>query len=113
MNANGKRMRLEVDDAAKDYLGSIGYNPSLGARPLSRAIQNELLNPLSILILRGQVLDNETIKVFFEPYENRLKVEPNHPIPQGMEDEDEDDLMDTDEDMEDYDGARIEEEPLD
>jgi len=104
MNANGKRMRLDVTEEAKDYLGSVGYNPSLGARPLQRAIQNELLNPLSILILRGQVKDGESVRVVFEPFENKLKVEANHPIPVGMEDEE--DLMDTDEDMEEY-------EPLD
>jgi ATP-dependent Clp protease ATP-binding subunit ClpA len=73
-----KGMRLEVDDQAKGYLGSIGYSPVYGARPLNRAIQQEILNPLSVLILEGKILDGETVRVHFDGPRNRLWIEPNH-----------------------------------
>ena len=57
---------------------SVGYSPSYGARPINRAIQSELLNPLSILLLAGRVLDCETIKVRFDGPHNRIVVIPNH-----------------------------------
>jgi len=57
---------------------SVGYSPAYGARPLNRAIQSELLNPLSVLILSGQVLDNETVRVRFDGPHNRLNIIPNH-----------------------------------
>ncbi|KDN53123.1 P-loop containing nucleoside triphosphate hydrolase protein [Tilletiaria anomala UBC 951] len=107
--SNGRRIKLQLDDGAKDYLASIGYNPSLGARPLNRAIQSSLLNPLSLLILRGQVRDNETVTVTFDGPGNCLLVNPNHPIPPEFEDINED--IDMDSDM--ASDAFIEEEPLD
>lgn len=57
---------------------SVGYSTSYGARPLNRAIQSELLNPLSVLILSGQVLDGETVRVRFDGPHNRLAILPNH-----------------------------------
>ena len=73
---------------------SVGYSPSYGARPINRAIQSELLNPLSILILSGQVLDGETVKVRFDGPHNRIIVIPNHEGVGGRMDvdEDEDDI---------------------
>lgn len=71
-------MILELDDAAKDYLMSIGYSPAYGARPLNRAIQQELLNPLSVMILSERVRDGETVRVHFDGPHNRLHIIPNH-----------------------------------
>lgn len=74
---------------------SVGYSPSYGARPINRAIQSELLNPLSILLLSGRVLDNETIKVRFDGPHNRIIVVPNHEGMTGMDvDQDYDDDID-------------------
>lgn len=73
-----RKMRLILSDEAKDFFGSIGYSTSYGARPLNRAIQNELLNPLSIFILDDRVRDGEDIKVKFDMHHNRLVIEPNH-----------------------------------
>lgn len=73
-----RKMKLDVDAEAKNFLISIGYSPAYGARPLNRAIQSELLNPLSVLILSGRVLENETVKVRFDGPHNRLLVIPNH-----------------------------------
>ncbi|KAH9849740.1 P-loop containing nucleoside triphosphate hydrolase protein [Lenzites betulinus] len=73
-----RKMRLELDDAAKNYLMSIGYSPSYGARPLNRAIQQELLNPLSVMILSERVRDGESVRVAFDGPHNRLQIVPNH-----------------------------------
>lgn len=61
--ANGKQVQLEVDDAALEYLCDNGYSPDLGARPLNRLIQTEVLNKLAILLLKGQIKDKETARV--------------------------------------------------
>ena len=73
-----RKMHLELDDAAKNYLMSIGYSTAYGARPLNRAIQSELLNPLSIMILSERIRDGETVKVHFDGPHNRLYIVPNH-----------------------------------
>ncbi|KAI8995647.1 P-loop containing nucleoside triphosphate hydrolase protein [Trametes punicea] len=73
-----RKMKLELDDAAKNYLMSIGYSPVYGARPLNRAIQQELLNPLSVMILSERIRDGETVRVTFDGPHNRLQIIPNH-----------------------------------
>ncbi|MCO5606315.1 hypothetical protein L7F22_060502 [Adiantum nelumboides] len=77
---NGKRLKFQLSAAAKDFLASVGYSPSMGARPLARAINNEVLGPLSILLLRGQVRDKETVQVEFDAVGNKLVVMPNHAV---------------------------------
>jgi ATP-dependent Clp protease ATP-binding subunit ClpB len=71
-------MTVDLDQDAKQYLVSIGYSPQYGARPLNRAIQTELLNPLSIMILSEQILPGETVRVRFDGPHNRLAILPNH-----------------------------------
>ena len=58
-----RHMYLELDDAAKAWLAETGYDPVYGARPLKRAIQRHLQNPLASLILEGRIKDGETIRV--------------------------------------------------
>ncbi len=58
-----KRIRLEVTDRAKDYLAEVGYDPDFGARPLKRAIQRELLDPLSLKVLAGEIKEGDTVQV--------------------------------------------------
>ena len=53
----------ELDDAARDLLGEAGYDPVYGARPLKRAIQQQLENPLAQRILRGEFAPGSTIRV--------------------------------------------------
>jgi ATP-dependent Clp protease ATP-binding subunit ClpB len=55
--------RLEVSDSAREYLAEVGYNPDYGARPLKRAIQHELQDPLAMKILNGDFHPGETIFV--------------------------------------------------
>jgi ATP-dependent Clp protease ATP-binding subunit ClpB len=54
---------LEVSDAAFDVLGDIGFDPVYGARPLKRAIQSQLENPLATRILSNAFVNGDTVKV--------------------------------------------------
>ena len=54
---------LEVDASAKKLLAREGYDPQFGARPLKRAIQDKLLNPLATKLLAGEFKPGATLKV--------------------------------------------------
>jgi ATP-dependent Clp protease ATP-binding subunit ClpB len=58
-----QHLTLEVDAAAKQLLASEGYDPQFGARPLKRAIQDKLLNPLAQRLLAGDFKPGDTVKV--------------------------------------------------
>jgi len=55
-----RRIGLEVDEGARELIAAAGFDPAFGARPLKRAIQNVLQNPLSKLILAGEVKEGQT-----------------------------------------------------
>ena len=56
-------MTLEVSAAAEEYVVEQGYDVEYGARPLKRAIQRLVENPLSSALLRGEFEDGDTVKV--------------------------------------------------
>ena len=56
-------IKLEVTDAALAEIAQAGFDPVYGARPLKRAIQAELENPLAKRILEGEFAAKDTIKV--------------------------------------------------
>src|SRR5690606_16989161 len=56
-------IRLEVSDAAFELLGAAGFDPVYGARPLKRAIQQQLENPLAQKILAGEFGSGDTVRV--------------------------------------------------
>ena len=58
-----RKITLELTDAARAHLAHVGYDPAFGARPLRRAIQSELQDPLSMAILEGRVRDGGTVLV--------------------------------------------------
>ena len=58
-----KKITLELTDAAKLYLGEAGYDPVYGARPLKRAIQRELQDPLALAILEGRIHEGQRVLV--------------------------------------------------
>lgn len=58
-----KKIIIELDNQAKNFLGDEGYDPAYGARPLKRVIQRRLQDPIADLILSGKVKDGETIQV--------------------------------------------------
>jgi ATP-dependent Clp protease ATP-binding subunit ClpB len=59
-------MALELTDAALDYLANVGFDPVYGARPLKRAIEQQLGNPLAREILAGRFAQGDTIRVDVE-----------------------------------------------
>jgi ATP-dependent Clp protease ATP-binding subunit ClpB len=58
-----RQLKLEVSDAALTLLGNVGFDPVYGARPLKRAIQQQLENPLARQILEGRFPSGATIRV--------------------------------------------------
>jgi ATP-dependent Clp protease ATP-binding subunit ClpC len=58
----GQGMHLEVTDAAREVILNEGYDPAFGARPLKRAIQRLVENPLSRELLRGAFAEGDTIR---------------------------------------------------
>jgi len=54
---------LEVQEAAKDYIAKEGFDRQFGARPLKRAIQNLLENPIAKKLLAGEILEGDTVTV--------------------------------------------------
>ena len=52
-----KRVQLDVDDMARDWLADKGYDPDMGARPMARLIQEKLKKPLAEMILFGELAD--------------------------------------------------------
>ena len=63
----GQGMGLELTDAAKDHLAASGYDPTMGARPLRRAIQRLVEDPLSERLLHKQFRAGEIVIVDVEP----------------------------------------------
>jgi ATP-dependent Clp protease ATP-binding subunit ClpB len=59
----GRRIDLEVTDAASAALAHQGYDPSFGARPLKRVIQRELADKLAMLLLDGKIGEGDTVTV--------------------------------------------------
>ncbi|MFP4376703.1 MAG: ATP-dependent chaperone ClpB [Spirochaetales bacterium] len=58
-----RKMTLQVSSEAKQKIADAGFDPAFGARPLKRAIQNELQNPLAKHLLAGNFQDGDTIRV--------------------------------------------------
>ncbi|MEN6297555.1 MAG: ATP-dependent chaperone ClpB [Rectinema sp.] len=58
-----RNIALTVDDAARDYIAKEGFDQQFGARPLKRAIQNLLENPIAKKLLAGQILEGDAVRV--------------------------------------------------
>ena len=58
-----QNLALTLDNAAKKFLAQEGFDPQFGARPLKRAIQEELLDPLSLKLLDGEFKPGDRIRV--------------------------------------------------
>lgn len=58
-----RKIALELDESARQWLADEGYDPVFGARPLKRVIQRSLQNPLAELILAGDLLDGDTLPI--------------------------------------------------
>ena len=62
-----RKIALDVDEDAKNWLADKGYDPAYGARPLKRVIQKNVQDPLAELVLSGKVHDGETVPVRLGP----------------------------------------------
>jgi ATP-dependent Clp protease ATP-binding subunit ClpA len=105
LQTNGRNVTIQMTDDVKDYLGSAGYSPAYGARPLARLIEKEVLNRMAVLILRGAIRDGETARVVLE--NGHIQVLPNHGGDTDLESEDSE-MYDEDDalaDLEDQDGG--------
>jgi ATP-dependent Clp protease ATP-binding subunit ClpB len=58
-----RKIKLALDAKARDWLADKGYDPAYGARPLKRVIQKSVQDPLSELILSGQIKDGEKVSI--------------------------------------------------
>jgi ATP-dependent Clp protease ATP-binding subunit ClpB len=58
-----RKIRLELTDGARAWLGRVGYDPVYGARPLKRAVQRYLQDPLADALLLGEIADGELVTV--------------------------------------------------
>jgi ATP-dependent Clp protease ATP-binding subunit ClpB len=58
-----RRIDIELDDAAKEYLAQVSYDPVYGARPLKRNLQKLVLDPLAMKVLSGEFREGDTVIV--------------------------------------------------
>jgi len=58
-----RKIALDLTDAAKRWLGRVGYDPVYGARPLKRAVQRYLQDPLADMLLGGEIPDGSTVRI--------------------------------------------------
>ena len=58
-----RKIVLDLTEAAKKWLGRVGYDPVYGARPLKRAVQRYVQDPLADMILAGNVPDGSTVRI--------------------------------------------------
>jgi ATP-dependent Clp protease ATP-binding subunit ClpB len=61
-----RKISLNLSEEAKDYIAAVGYDPSYGARPLKRAIQREIENPIANKILEGTFAEGHQISITVE-----------------------------------------------
>jgi ATP-dependent Clp protease ATP-binding subunit ClpB len=70
-----------LDDAARDILAEVGFDPVYGARPLKRAIQQRVENPLAQRILRGEFGPGDTVLVSASKGELEFRKEQSQETP--------------------------------
>ena len=67
-----RNLQIHLDDRAMEHLAKKGYDPAFGARPLKRVIQQEIENPLSMAILKGDFKPDDIIEFSFNESSNSL-----------------------------------------
>jgi ATP-dependent Clp protease ATP-binding subunit ClpB len=70
-----RKISIELTDAAKEMLFTQGYDPNFGARPLKRAIQKLVQDPLALQILDGQILHGDHVVVDADKKAGKMKFE--------------------------------------
>ncbi|HSM25993.1 MAG TPA: ATP-dependent chaperone ClpB [Anaerolineaceae bacterium] len=59
-------LSISLEPEVIDYLAAVGYDPNFGARPLKRAIQKEIMDPLAMKLLTSEIKDGQDVKVKLE-----------------------------------------------
>jgi len=67
-----RKINLELTDSAKEHIAREGYDPVYGARPIKRAIQRDIQNPLAFKILQAEFRDGDTVEVDYSSGEGGL-----------------------------------------
>ncbi|HAK69377.1 MAG TPA: type VI secretion system ATPase TssH, partial [Treponema sp.] len=78
-----RRISLVTEDSALDFIAEEGYNPSFGARPVKRAIQTYVENPLAGMLLAGKIPDGSVVRASWDGKsydENALTYSVEHPV---------------------------------
>jgi ATP-dependent Clp protease ATP-binding subunit ClpB len=68
-----RKVKLEVAPAAKDRIIAEGYDPQYGARPMKRAVQRLIQDPLALKLIHGEFTEGDTIMVDAKEGENELE----------------------------------------
>ncbi len=76
-----RRIELELTPDARQHVVSVGYDPVFGARPLKRAIQREIENPLARKLISGEVHDGMRIRMDYQRGSGDLRIETVEPVP--------------------------------
>jgi ATP-dependent Clp protease ATP-binding subunit ClpA len=71
-------MTLVVTDEAKDYIATVGYDTNFGARPLGRAILNEIADPLAEMLLLAAFAAGDTVKI--DAVDGKLAITKGEPV---------------------------------
>jgi ATP-dependent Clp protease ATP-binding subunit ClpB len=69
-------LAIEISDGAKEHLAREGYDPAFGARPLKRALQREIIDPLALKLLSGEIKSGDTVFVNVHGGKLALELEP-------------------------------------
>ncbi len=72
---DGLGYKLELTDKAKDYIADKGYDSKFGARPLKRAIQKHLEDPLAEQIIQASIQEGDKIKIDFDEKKEEIKID--------------------------------------
>jgi len=68
-----KNIHITLDDSAREFLMKEGYDPQYGARPMRRAVEKHIEDPLAEHLLRGDVREGDNVKVSYDEEQKRLK----------------------------------------
>ncbi|CAM1626832.1 ATP-dependent chaperone ClpB [Bartonella apis] len=82
-----RKIKLVIDDSAREFLADKGYDPAYGARPLKRVIQREVQDPLAERLLIGDILDGSTVNISRASDRLIFTPTPAHPVDESKVEE--------------------------
>ena len=71
---NEMKLHLTISDDAVEFLGKQGYDEHYGARPLGRAIQHYIEDPVADEIINGELGDGDTVSITFDKEASEIKI---------------------------------------